>query len=136
MGNPIEGALDRVVAAVDRAGEKWHNAIRAGMTETRNANRIRGSRNQPIASGGRLATGVGRLAGWSLRSSGGAATVTIYDGIDATADVLAAIALAPNGEPLGTAQAFMGPSGPSFAEGIFVVITGTVVGSLYFGVVD
>ena len=130
-------ALDALAERVVFEGERVRAELRAGLEETRNGQRIVGARPVPIPAGTnsfRAANGRGRFAGWSLREATGSApaTVTVYDGLDSTADPIATVVI-----PAGTStnQPASLP-GVSFGDGVAVTVSGAVLGSLYFGVVD
>lgn len=133
MGNPLEGALDRVVAAVDRAGEKWHDAMRAGLAQTEKAVRVRGARNRPIFGTGLVWGGPGRFAGASLVNAGGTdVTVTWTDGEDGTGDFVAGVVV-----KAGTSAQLNPPSpGVTFGRLSVTVTGGSISGTSYLGAVD
>lgn len=135
MNNPMQALFDKLGDRIGEEGARVRALIEAGLTQTLNGQRITGARPVPIAAGGRLATGRGRLTGWSLReTAGAAATVTVYaaaDGLD-PASIIATVPLAAN------AGSTHFPSNPGifYAEGVFVVVTGAVTGALHFAAVD
>jgi hypothetical protein len=136
----VEQLLEKLVERVEFQGETLRAEVAAGLAESRNGQRITGARLAPIYANTLAATTRGRLVGWSVREAGdtltppapAAARVTIYDGRDSSADVLAVIQL---GAGAADTQ-WLGPGGVSFGEAAFVAVTGTVAGSLYFGAVD
>lgn len=132
-------ALDNLAERVVLEGERVRAELRAGLEETRNGQRIVGARAAALPIGTptfRAANGRGRLCGWSLRettgNAGSPAVVTVYDGLDASADVLAVVSI-PAGTSANQAPAL---PGVSFGDGVYVAVSGAVVGSLYFGAVD
>lgn len=133
MGNPIEAMLERVVDAVDRAGEKWHAAIRAGMSETTNAMRVRGGRGVPFTSSRLINAGPARLTGWSILNTGAdPVTVQWNDGRDSSADFLGGVTI-----PAGASSTVVLPSpGVSAGEAVSVTSSGPVTGTTYLGAVD
>ena len=84
----------------------------------------------PIAAG-QAQTGLGLYYGFTVKESGGTttATVTIYDNTAGSGTILDVVQLAAN-QSTGD---FYGPQGIRANNGIFVTITGTVVGSLRIG---
>lgn len=75
--------------------------------------------------------GAGRLVGWSLRSVGTVAQVTLRDGRDSSGDVVAVIDLA------GSETIWLGPGGVTLTEGLYVeTVSGAVTGALWLGAVD
>lgn len=125
--------VDDVAERIALEGEKVRDEIRAGLAETRNGLRVTGARYVPIYPNSLAAASAGRLVGWSVReTAGAAAVVTVYAGRDANADVLATIPLAANG---GSTHLPGGP-GVSFGDGAYVAVTGAITGALYLGAVD
>lgn len=103
-----------------------------GEISTLNGVRQLGINPRPFVAGqtGRLSTSSGRLAGFSIRETTGAAAavVRLRDGSDATGDLLATIAL------LGGAsvQAWFMPSGVSFGYGLFLEVTSGAVEAVVY----
>lgn len=138
-------ALDSLAERVVLEGERVRAEFRAGLAETRNAVTIRGARLVPLPGAtpaGLVSSSSGRLVGWSVRETSGAAgaVLTVYTGRDATGDVVATVVL-----PAGGAQTIGLPgAGVFFDDAAYFVVTaapgagsaGTVVGSLYLGAVD
>lgn len=133
MDNPLEKMLERIVGAVDRAGEKWHDAMRAGLAQTEKAVRLRGARNRPLYGSGLVWNGTGRFAGASLVNAGGTdVTVTWTEGPDGTGDFVAGAIV-----KAGTSTQITPPSpGISFNRLTVTVSGGSVQGSSYLGAVD
>jgi hypothetical protein len=132
LPNPVAHLADKIADVIVEEGARVRAVIEAGLTRTLDAQRIAGARPVPIAAG-RLATARGRLAGWSLRETGGttAAVVTVYAGPDSSdpAHIIAVVQL-----PAGT-SANIPPANPGvfFAEGVTVTLSGgPVTGALYF----
>lgn len=136
----VEKLLEKLVERVEFQGDALRAELAAGLAESRNGQRITGARLAPIYPNTLAATSRGRLVGWSMREAGDTLTpaapapavVTVHDGRDATADVVAVIPLSAGA---GTTQ-WLGPGGVSFGEAAYVEVVGTVKGSLYFGAVD
>lgn len=133
MRNPLEEAAEKIGAAVDRAGEKWHDAIQAGLLQTTNAVRLRGARNRNISGTGLLWGGPGRFIGYSLiNNTAGPITVIWTDGHDGSGDYIHGVIVpandARNGGP---------PAGVSITEATYVTVTGgAILGTTYLGGVD
>lgn len=89
------------------------------------------ARAYPQGMSGPITLSPGRLAGWSLRETSGAATATVrlLDGPDKGGALLAAVALAAGG----TANQWLMPGGASYGAGVYVDITGSVEGVVYLG---
>lgn len=116
--------------------EKGRTELQVGLAQYANGNRLTGARPAVIGAAGRplLSAGSGRLVGWSVHATGGAATIVLHDSRDASGDTIAAIELAA-----GTSQTiWAGPGGVSFGEGLYAAITGAgaVEGSVWIGAVD
>jgi len=99
---------------------------------TLNGVRQLGTNPRAFATGqtGRLSTSSGRLAGFSIRETSGAAAavVRLRDGSDATGDLLSTISLV-SGESV---RDWFMPSGISFGYGLFLeVLTGVVEAVVY-----
>ena len=133
--NLSEKLLD-VLTRVDATLEQDRAVLQAALTLTQNATRLRGARPVPAGDDGRplLWAGPGRLVGWSLTATGGAAPVVLRDSRDAGGDPVASITLAA-GE---STALWAGPGGVSFGEGLFADITaaGTLTGAVWLGAVD
>lgn len=114
--------------------EKQTAAVAVGLAQWQNGMRLTGSRSLQLTGGSqRLWGGSGRLVGWSLFAKGGSCEVVIRDSRVADAgDVLAAFTLV-DGED---AQHWMGPTGVSFGEGLYIEETGAgvLVGAIWTGV--
>lgn len=126
-----DNLADSIAEKFALQGERIAAQIRAGLLETTNALRLRGSRNLPIYANTTAWRGPGRLMGWSVRETAGAvATLTLHDGRDSSGDVLAVINLAAD-----AAETLSVPA-VSVTESLYVAVTGAVQGSIYFGAVD
>jgi hypothetical protein len=138
VDNPLHKALNGIVEAVDRAGEKWHAAMQAGLAQTERAVRLRGARNKPLTGTGLVQGGPSRLAGWSLLNTGAnPLTVAYYDADSAGAtDTFLGGDTIPAGAS--STKVLPGP-GVSASYGVYAVVTGTApayTGTTYFGAVD
>jgi hypothetical protein len=130
----VTSIVEKVAERVALEGEKIRDEVRAGLKETRDTLRVAGARYAPIYPNSVAASSGGRLVGWSIReTAGAAAVVTVYSGRDVYGDVIATVSLAANGSSVHFPG---GGSGVSFGDGAYVAVTGAVVGSLYFGAVD
>lgn len=130
----MSSLVDRIAERFVLEGEKIRDQVRAGLKETRDSLRITAARYATLYPNSLHATSPGRLVGWSIRETSGAApaTVTIYDGREATANILAVVNLLA-----GVSSTIGLPgSGVSFGDGLYVAGTGAVAGALYFGAVD
>ncbi|HVT14562.1 MAG TPA: hypothetical protein VHQ90_00075 [Thermoanaerobaculia bacterium] len=81
----------------------------------------------PATGSQRILGGTGLLMGWAVLETGGvaAATLELYDGFDATAQLVAVIALLASQ----STRDWLGPGGVQLSEGLFVnVVSGTVRG--------
>jgi hypothetical protein len=133
VNNPMAWLADRIADTVAQEGARVRAELAAGLAQTVNGLRVTAGRPQPLLPNALNSTARGRLVGWSLRETAGSpATVTVYNGRDTGADVLAVIPLAANAG----ASVLPGSPGVSFGDGLFVAVTGAVVGALYFGAVD
>jgi hypothetical protein len=129
----IEDKIEHIASAVSLEGERTRIAMAAGLAETQRGLRIDGALARPFVPNAININGGGRLVGWSARAVGGAATVTFHDGRGTDGDVIATVGLAGDGS---SSQQWTGPQGVSFAEALFVEVTGTVVGASWVGAVD
>jgi hypothetical protein len=127
--------IDHVAGEIAGSEQRILSRVAAGLTETRNGLRVAAARPVPIIPNRPVNSGPARLVGWSVRASGGPATLTVYDSRDDSGDVLAVVQLATDGA---TGNHWMGPAGVSAGEAVSVYVTGagTVTGSLYLGSVD
>jgi hypothetical protein len=129
----LSDKLNEKVAEALLEVEKQTAAVALGLAQWQNGARLTGARPLQVAGPSqRLWGGSGRLVGWSLFAANGPVTVLIRDSrVAGDGDVLAAFALA-DGED---AQQWMGPTGVSFGEGLFVEKTGAgaLVGSVWTG---
>jgi hypothetical protein len=84
----------------------------------------------PVTGSQRVEGGDAIIMGWGLLETTGAAAavVEIYDGFDATAQLVVAVALTAGQ----STRDWLGPNGILVTEGIFVnVISGTVRGTVW-----
>jgi hypothetical protein len=129
----MERLFDKLGDLIAEEGARVRAVVEAGLTQTANAQWINAARPEPLRANTRNATSRGRLVGWSIRENAatpGPATVTIYAGPDANSDVIASVGLVAG------ASATHLPSGAGvfFGDGgLFVAVTGSVIGSLYYG---
>ncbi|MFC8717782.1 hypothetical protein [Kitasatospora sp. NPDC057198] len=117
---------------------RWLSQLQADLAESINGVAIRAARPVPIGSApgssARPLSSPGRVVGWSVRETAGAAAVVrLWDGRDAGGQLLAAISLAASG-----AQTIMPTGGGiNVSDALFVeVVSGAVEGVLYLGAVD
>lgn len=128
----VERIANRLGELMALQEERTRAQIAAGLTETRNALRLRGARSEPLTSSRLVSGGNARLVGWSLLATD-EVTVTFFDGrSDAMGDQLAAVAI-PAG---GSSNVAMPGGGVSITEGCYAVVTGAVTGAVYLGAVD
>lgn len=109
--------------------QRWEE-VEVRLQATLGAVKLRGALAQPVGTGGtnRPATANGSLLGWSLRNTGAtAATVILRAGRDTGGAVIASIQLNV-GE---STRDWFGPGGVSYADGLFVDLTGTIEGAVY-----
>lgn len=107
--------------------------LHAGV-KTSNAIRRVGAESRPILNGAStsISRNLGRVAGYSIRETTGAAAavVRIRDGFDATGDLLLTIAL----PAAGSAVEWFMPGGIAFTVGCFLeVVSGAVEGAVHLG---
>ncbi|MEV4557784.1 hypothetical protein AB0K51_12380 [Kitasatospora sp. NPDC049285] len=117
---------------------RWLSQLQADLAQSINGVALRAAR--PVAIGvapngsQRPLSSAGRIVGWSVReTTGAAAVVRLWDGREAGGQLLGVIAF-----PAGAAANVM-PSGGGInvSDALFVeVVTGTVEGVLYLGGVD
>jgi hypothetical protein len=124
---------DRIADVVGAEGARVRAELAAGLQQTVNGLRVTAGRPAPFLPNALNSTARGRLVGWSLReTAGNPATVTLYNGRDTGADVLAVIPLTANAG----ATLLPGSPGVSFGDGLYAAVSGAVTGALYFGAVD
>lgn len=132
----LQDDLRDAIASIPLALERVQAELRVGLGEFHNGLRLQGARHVAVGAGGRAlaSAGSGRLVGWSLRAAGGAVTVTLRDGRDASGDVLAVLELADGA----TDTQWLGPGGVSFVEGLYVETDGdgALTGAAWLGAVD
>lgn len=138
----IEDRALATLAAIPLEVERIHLSLSAGLTEYANAVRINGSRvvSLPAAlpaagTTGLLWGGRCRVAGWSLRSVGGAVQLTLRDGRDTSSPVVAAPTTTGDLQP---SHAWFGPSGLTITDALSFdgSGTGTLVGAVYLAAID
>lgn len=135
MDNPLGKIADKLADVFANEGERTRAALASGLTKTVNGLRVTGARPQALQANAIASTGAGRLVGWSIRETAGAAAViTIYAARDAS-DPLALVATIPLVANGGDTKLPAVP-GVSFGDGLYVAVTGAVAGALYFGAVD
>lgn len=131
-----EELAETIAMAVSAAAEVQHAALLEALARSRDGVTLQGAEAKPIAaapagSGTDASFGNtgGRLRGWALRETTGAAgaTVELRDGGPA-GDLVAPINLDP-GE---TCRDWFGGGGISYTNGLFLVrLSGSVDGALY-----
>lgn len=117
---------------------RWASQLQADLAASLGGVMLRGALPVPIgaAPGGstRPLSSPGRVVGWSVLETSGAApaTVTVWDGREAGSKPLAYIHLASGlGETI-----WLGQAGISVTDALLIDISGTVEGVLYLGGVD
>lgn len=135
MNNPVEKLFDKLGDLIAEEGARVRALVQSGLTQSKEAQWINAARPEPIRANTRNATSRGRLVGWSVRENAatpGPAVVTVYAGPDNNSDVIATCALTAGG----SVTHLPGGPGVFFGDGgLFVAVTGSVVGALYFGAV-
>lgn len=122
-------------AAIALALETGLDSIRAELVTSRNAvPRLAGAEYRSLVSsdgtGARVMSSPGRVAGFSVRETTGAASalVKLHDGADATGDLVMTISLSA-GE---SARDWFWPGGIALTYGLFIeVATGAIEGVAY-----
>jgi hypothetical protein len=127
-------ALEAHYTAIVLALEHGLDAIRAELVPSRNAVPLRGAEYRSLyanaGAGVRVMAAGGRLAGYSVRETTGAApaVIRLRDGADVAGDLVATIALT-QGQSL---TAWLMPTGISLTYGLFAeVVTGAIEGVAY-----
>lgn len=124
-------ALAAALGAVANLNDNARQLVQG--LKTYNGARRLGAESRIIAGGqsGRLSNSPGRLAGYALRETAGAAAVVrLLDGPDANGDMLLSLSLAANES---TRDWYL-PGGISFTQGLFVVVvSGAIEGNVYLG---
>lgn len=88
------------------------------------------ARTIALATATALVTGPGRFMGVTAReTAAAAATVSLYDNTSGSGTLVATIALAASSSQ----SPFFPEDGVYFVNGLYCVITGTVVGSVFIG---
>lgn len=110
--------------------------LKAGLQETHAGQRIDAARYVDVGRAPLLWGDRCRLVGWSLREAGdlpdSPASITLRNGRDDTAEVVAVIDLAAGGHE----TRWLGPGGVAVTEALWATVEGTVEGTVYLGVVD
>ena len=146
----IHSGMATVPAAAPEKGTheidyvRWLQQMQTDLAETLGGVMLRGARPVQVASadGGTLrpTSSPGRLVGWSLRETSGAApaVVRLHDGRDANAPLVGVVSL-PQGSDR---SAWFAPGGLSLQEGLFVelVVGGglsqAVEGAVFLGAAE
>lgn len=120
---------DRLIAALEAIPLEFarsQSELAAQLQQFKGTIPLEGARAR-AADSKILATGYGRLVGWSVTPVGATALLAyIRDGRDANGDVIAVIACQPGASSTHT---ICGDVGVSYTEGLFLdVVAGTVVG--------
>lgn len=137
MTNPLQKAIETLADRMAEEGARVRATIEAGLTQTKDAQRLSGARPVPMANvtASRLLWGgPTRVVGWNLYAAGGPVRLLLHDGRDTGADVIGVIDLATFEHD----AAWFGPGGISLGEALFgeIVGTGTLTGAVYLGAVD
>lgn len=117
---------------------RWAMQLQADLAQSLGGVMLRGARPVPLGtaanSSSRPTSSPGRLVGWSVRETSGAAaaTVRLFDGRDTSGTLLATLQLT-SGQ---SHQNWLGGSGVSITDALYVDITGQIEGSVYLGAVD
>lgn len=124
-------AKDNLAETLADAQASFMSALTATLAATKLGVQIAGAEVRTIKAGisQKVSTSKGRLVGFSLRETTGAASATIYlrDGNDNSGDIIAAIQLAP-GESAREYYQY----GLAFGYGVFLdVAAGAVEGAVY-----
>ena len=130
----IEERVHEAIVEATMAVARNTAELQAGLQQFHNGQRLTAARYLPVAGRQLASTGVGRVVGWSVRStsSTGGATVVLRDGRNDDADPLGVIVLAA-----GEAQTvWLGPAGVQFSEALWLDRDGDVDGAVYLGGVD
>jgi hypothetical protein len=132
-----DNLAEHLGAILARDGERWRDEYRASMAQFAAGVRLQAAR--PVAIGATpqklLWGGSCRLVGWSLRAASGTATLTLRNGRDDAADIVATVTLSADGV---TDTRWLAPGGVSVTEALWATYTGagTVTGAVYLGAVD
>jgi hypothetical protein len=127
----IEDKLQHLAATVALEGDRQRSAMAAGLQETIRGLRVDGARNRPVVPNQVNHNGSGRLFGWSLRATGSDATVTLHDGRDANADIVATFTVQVAGP--GSTVSLPG-GGVGITEALFVEVSGgAITGAVWLG---
>lgn len=126
---------EEIAAAWNHASEvMWERFEEFAVRQAQSLNGVllRGARAVPIglSAGGTVQPSVsnGALVGYALRETSGAATATVeLRQHNAAGDLLIPIKLAAGA----TTIMWLAPGGVSYSDGLFVVVTGAVDGSVF-----
>lgn len=122
--------IETLTAAFALEVDALREAIVGSPNQWANALRVKGARPLQIsraAATPNLWNGDGRLMGWSLReTAGAAATVTFRDG-DADGEIVGTVVLAAN-----AGSTHLLPGGVNVGRALFAQVTGAVTGAVYF----
>jgi hypothetical protein len=132
----LDEHLIDTLAQVPLELERLRNVTEAGLAQSHNSAPLTGARHLVAGPAGRAMAwgGAGRLVGWSVRSTGGASTVTLRDSRDTSGEIIAVINLVAE---TSETQCLPAP-GISFGEGLNATVTGPGVleGAYWLGAVD
>ncbi len=134
-----EERLTQLVAELPLALERAVSQAAAEVQLTHQAVPLQGARYVAVGATGAASlawAGAGRLLGWSLRATGGPVTVVLRDSRALSGEALAYVELDQDASE----TIWLGPSGVSFIEGVFVQAVapgdGVIQGALYLGAAD
>lgn len=130
-----EDLLEKLADSIVRDGERWRDEYRASMSQFANGVRLQAARPIPLNAQKLLWGGPCRLVGWSVRAVGGTATLSLRNGRDDTADLVATVTVSADGV---TDTRWLSPGGVSVGEALWATYTGagTLTGTVYLGAVD
>lgn len=126
-----ERLFDNLAERIIGSNEKVRAQIEAGFSQTTKAVRVAGDRYAAL-SPGLQPSGRGRLSGWSLEGGGTDGVLRFFDGRTADGEPVAVVKVAAGA----TSNHTLPGRGVFVTEALFVVITGGITGTLYFGAVD
>lgn len=134
---------DKLLAAIEAlplAFERMSAELSEGLQPFHQGVPLQGARYVPVGVTGSAAlawAGTGRLAGWSLRATGGPVSIVVRDSRMSGGDIIACVELAAE-----ASETIWLGGGVSFIEGLYVQTvaggagTGVIQGALYVGAVD
>lgn len=127
MTENVQAALLAIPMELAKIGDE----LQTGLQETHGGQRIDAARfvdvgRAPLLWGDRC-----RLVGWSLRPGAAPASVTLRNGRDDSAEIVACIDLADVAVTVGLPGA-----GVAVGEALWATVDGDVTGVVYLGVVD